>query len=190
MLPLLVVEISPAVAHFATSVGLVVGILRRRRLQGPVGIVDTRRPAPGTQVLWIVATLVAVFWTVGFFLLPAYAYRWPSVPHFPCSSAVQILGLGLGVGGGVLYALSSRTLGTQMTPLIQIQRGHRLVQEGPYRYVRHPVYAAILMIGIGQSFLFLSLPAALVTAVLIGLAVYRAGMEEDLLRCPGAMGST
>jgi protein-S-isoprenylcysteine O-methyltransferase Ste14 len=125
--------------------------------------------------------LVAFFWPVGIFLVPMYAYHWPAFPDFAYSWVVQVLGVVLGVSGGLLYSRSVRALGARMTPVIQVRRGDELVEEGPYRVVRHPMYIAVVMISLGQTLLCLSLPAAILTLILLGLAIYRAQLEEGLL---------
>ncbi len=76
-----------------------------------------------------------------------------------------------------------------LTPAIQVQAGHRLVETGPYRTVRHPLYTAIMLIAAGQTLLFLSLPMGVLTLILVGLATYRARLEEGLLRSPAAFGA-
>jgi len=77
-----------------------------------------------------------------------------------------------------------------MTPAIQVQKDHQLLQTGPYRSIRHPVYTAIISIALGQTLFFLSPPLALVTVLLAGLAWYRARLEETLLASPAAFGKT
>lgn len=153
-------------------------------------MVAKRDPPRWTEVVWLLGTTLALLWPVGIFLLPAYAYHWPSFPDFPGSWFVQILGVVLGIAGGLLFSRAARALGTQMTPAIQLQQGHQLLQSGPYRLIRHPVYTAILAIAIGQTLLFLSPLAALLTLVMAGLAEYRAHLEEDLLRSPEGFGAT
>jgi len=64
------------------------------------------------------------------------------------------------------------------------------MQTGPFRYIRHPVYTAIVGAALGQTLLLLSLPLALLTLLLAGLALYRARAEEALLRSPKAFGAT
>ena len=63
------------------------------------------------------------------------------------------------------------------------------MEAGPYRFVRHPIYTAIVMIAAGQSLLFLSLPVALLAALLLVLAVYRARLEEALLGSSAPLGA-
>ncbi len=190
MLPVLFVQISAAVALVGTVTGFAAGIAQRRRALGEVHVVARKDPVRGTTILWVGGTLVATFWPLGFFLLPQFAYHWPAFPDFPASWVVQIIGVAFGVTGGVLFSRAARALGTQMTPEIRIQQGHQLIEVGPYRRIRHPVYTAILFVAFGQSLLFLSLPAALLALLLAALAVYRADLEERLLSSPDAFGAT
>ncbi len=190
MLPLPIVQLFAGVGIAATSVAVALGIVRRPATKEPVRVRVTNAPAKGTQVVWILGTLVAVFWGVGVILLPTYAYHWPALPDFPGSSTFQILGIALSVTGGFLYSRAAQTLGRQMTPAIQVRQDHQLIRTGPYRYIRHPVYTAIILTATGGTLFFLSAPLALLTLVLLGLAVYRARLEETLLASPEAFGAT
>ncbi len=40
---------------------------------------------------------------------------------------------------------SINTLGKYYSPHIKVESKHRLVQEGPYRFVRHPIYLSIIV---------------------------------------------
>lgn len=82
-------------------------------------------------------------------------------------------------------ALSTWTLlvntHAESTVRIQSDRAHAVVQSGPYRLVRHPMYLGTL-IGLPAAALMLGstwalLPAALITA----LFVWRAAREDDAL---------
>lgn len=65
---------------------------------------------------------------------------------------------------------------------MQIQQKHRLVTNGPYRFVRHPGYSAYLLMVLGVAVRFASLVAfaALILFLLSGL-LYRMNVEERLL---------
>ena len=190
MLSLLFVQVLTGLALTGTLVAVLLGRSGWSASREPVRVIAVHAPARGTQAAWITGTISAVFWGVGVFLAPTDAYHWPAFPDFPDSWVVQILGIILAATGGTLYARAARVLGRHMTPAIRVQDGHRLVQEGPYRYIRHPVYTAILSVAIGQSLFFLSVPVALLALLLIGLARYRARLEERLLASPEAFGDT
>jgi protein-S-isoprenylcysteine O-methyltransferase Ste14 len=54
----------------------------------------------------------------------------------------------LGVG---LHLWARRTLGRAWSPIVAPSHDARLVEDGPYRLVRHPLYAAILLLGAGTA---------------------------------------
>jgi len=190
VLSLLFVQICAIVALVGTLAGILGGLARRRRPTQPVRVVAERNPPKWTEVVWFLGTFVALLWPLGFFLLPTVAYHWPAFPDFPGSWVVQLLGVLLEIAGGLLFSAAARALGSQMTPAIQVQQGHQLLQSGPYRRIRHPVYTAIIAIALAQTLLFLSPLAALLTLLMVGLAEYRARLEESLLSSPEAFGAT
>jgi protein-S-isoprenylcysteine O-methyltransferase Ste14 len=53
----------------------------------------------------------------------------------------------------VLFWRSHADLGVQWSPSLEIREGHRLIKHGVYRRIRHPMYAAILLFGLGQGLL-------------------------------------
>jgi len=64
---------------------------------------------------------------------------------------------------------------------IQSERGHTVVQHGPYRFVRHPMYASRIVLIIGVA-LTLGAWIALAPAVLIALLlVLRTSFEDRML---------
>jgi protein-S-isoprenylcysteine O-methyltransferase len=84
---------------------------------------------------------------------------------------------------GMLYRLwSVRTLGAFFSPRLVIQKGHSLITQGPYRFVRNPSYTAAL---VAMSGLGISLGNGLSLAILLvtGLIVYlgRIKSEEKML---------
>jgi protein-S-isoprenylcysteine O-methyltransferase Ste14 len=188
VLSLLIVQISTGVALAAVVAGALLGRPKLPSPRVPEVVVASRQPVPGTRALWIGGSLVSLFWGIGVYILPEYAYHWPPFADFPGSWVVQIAGIALSIAGGILFSRAARTLGRQMTPAIQLRQGHELVRTGPYRYIRHPVYTAIMLTATGQTLFFLSGPLAVLTLLLVGLAFYRAGLEEGLLRSPEAFG--
>ena len=188
-LALLTVQIFAALALIATIVIFLIGRSRRPIPNEPVVVVAKGNPLPGTQVVWLAGVLLSVVWPFGVFFAPNYAYHWPAFPDLADSWVVQIVGVALSIASGVLFSAAARTLGRQMTPVIQVRKNHELIQVGPFRYIRHPVYTAIVMLAVGQSLFYLSLPVGLLALLLAGLATYRARLEENLLKSPNAFGA-
>lgn len=70
----------------------------------------------------------------------------------------------------------------ETTVRIQTDRGHQVVTTGPYRFVRHPMYAGTLF-GLPATALVLGSGWALVPAALIILLfIWRTGREDAALR--------
>jgi len=70
------------------------------------------------------------------------------------------------------------------SPVIRIQteRGHHLVTGGPYRYVRHPAYAAFPLLMVGGGLALGSWLAALLGLLLVVPVLRRAAREDRVLR--------
>jgi len=190
VLSLFLVQILAIVNVAALFGGFILGHVLARSPRGPARVVARRNPGRWTEVLWVVGALVSAFWSFGVLFAPAVAYHWPAVPDFPLSSEIQVAGFLVALSAGLLFFVAVRAMGAQMTPEIRVQEGHRLVQEGPYRRIRHPLYTAIVAGAGGLAFLYLSLPLGILALVLAALAVYRAGLEEDLLRSQEGFGRT
>ena len=101
---------------------------------------------------------------------------------FPATLAVFAVGLLLIWSGIALRVWCFQTLGRYFTFTVMTSPDQRVVDSGPYRLLRHPSYAAILLIlaGIGLTYgNWLSL-AALVVLPLAGF-VNRIRIEESAL---------
>ncbi len=84
------------------------------------------------------ALAVLCFGGVGVYIVNPSLMSWSSV-HVP--NSIRWLGAGLGWTGalGEIWALVY--LGRQYSPILRVRRGHELVVQGPYAWVRHPVYS-------------------------------------------------
>lgn len=182
------VQVLAALSLAALVGGFLVGHLLAPISREAVRVVVRREPGRWTEVVWVGGSLLAALWPIGVLLVPTYTYHWPVFPDFSYSIDIQLFGWVLSVCGGLLFFASVRALGPHMTPAIQVAEGHRLVQVGPYRYIRHPAYTAIVSGAVGQSIVYLSPILAVVALALVGLAVYRAHLEEDLLSSPEGFG--
>ncbi len=95
---------------------------------------------------------------------------------------LRLVGGAMFVVGDVLYVWVHRTLGRNWSPVLEIMEDHTLVTTGPYRYVRHPMYSASLVIFLGMSILAANWLIALTwLGGLIVLFAYRIPAEEALM---------
>ncbi len=119
--------------------------------------------------------VLAIYVTAGF---DAVRYEWSTMsPWF------WLLGLAIFVPGITLFVWS---MGVnpffEKTVRIQTERGHRVIDSGPYRFVRHPGYLGFFgwMLSVP---LFLGSWWAFVPAVLsTGAIVLRTALEDRVLR--------
>jgi protein-S-isoprenylcysteine O-methyltransferase Ste14 len=105
-----------------------------------------------------------------------------SAASMPNSVAILVLGLCLMWAGGALRWWCFRTLGRYFTFTVMTSPDQSVVTSGPYRFLRHPSYAGMLLALAGVGLVFgnwLSLAAAIVVP-LIGL-LYRIHVEETAL---------
>lgn len=89
------------------------------------------------------------------------------------------LSAGLILFGNVLALLVLNRLGKSFSVMAEARR---LVTDGPYRIVRHPLYATEMIAIIGIFLPYLSVQAALLFALQVALQLVRMHYEEQVLR--------
>ena len=118
-----------------------------------------------------------------FFWLPYLVVWMRPGPSFDVPLIVVWIGLVLAVAGIAFALWAMRTLGEHYDLTLEIHGGHRVVREGPYAMVRHPIYTGLAIHSIGAV---LATGNALFIAgtllVTFPLFVMRARVEERLLR--------
>ena len=99
----------------------------------------------------------------------------------------RIIGVVLVVTGAVIGGWSVVLLGRDLSIFPHPVEEARLVDAGPYRLVRHPIYLAVILGALGLALAFLNTAAAIVAIVFIPFFMAKTGFEEDRLveRVPG-----
>jgi len=90
-------------------------------------------------------------------------------------------GVVLGITGGLLLAVTFRTLGKNLTDTVVTRTEHTLVTRGPYRWVRHPFYLATALAVVANSLVTANWFLALTGGIVFGLLVLRTRIEEEKL---------
>ena len=128
----------------------------------------------------VILVQTVLFVAIGFLL-------WRSLPLVlsPLSHIiVLVLGSLLYFPGVALYLWGYRTLGSMFGISsgfgASLYQGHNLIQIGPYRYIRHPMYLAVIMAAFGALLIFRTWAMALFAPISLGIIV-RARREERLL---------
>jgi protein-S-isoprenylcysteine O-methyltransferase Ste14 len=115
-------------------------------------------------------------------LIPGLITGW-RIPWTGGSASSVVIVAAIAVLSGVLvlldaFARFARADGTPAPPAPTA----RLVVVGPYRYVRNPMYLAVLTIILGQGLLFRSVGALVYAGiVLLAVALFVRGYEEPTL---------
>jgi protein-S-isoprenylcysteine O-methyltransferase Ste14 len=104
-------------------------------------------------------------------------WEWSRVPL-----AVQLAGLALVALG---FALVSWVLFTNpfasSAVRIQDDRGQRVISGGPYAFVRHPMYSAVLLVCMGSGPALGSWPGGLALVPVVAIFVRRTRIEDGML---------
>jgi protein-S-isoprenylcysteine O-methyltransferase Ste14 len=133
------------------------------------------------QPLWdkVFVAAVMVLFVVWLTLMPLDAVRfgWSEVPGW-----LQVLGaLGVVLSFYIMFLTFRENAYLALVVKVQEERGQSVVSTGPYRYVRHPMYASTLLFFPGAALLLGSWWGLMLCAVLLGLLVWRIPLEERML---------
>jgi protein-S-isoprenylcysteine O-methyltransferase len=94
---------------------------------------------------------------------------------------VRLGGLAVGLAGAVLLVWACILLGRLMLHEAAVREDHALVESGPYRIVRHPVYSGYLALLLGSGVASLNVCLWLLSPVALLGIVIQAASEERLL---------
>ena len=113
-----------------------------------------------------------------FLSFDAVRLHWSPVPVW-----LQVVGAIVLVCSFALLFLTFRE-NAFLSPVVRIQdeRGHKVISTGPYQYVRHPMYAAIVVFVVGTSLLLGSGSGVLLGLIFVAMLARRAMLEERTLR--------
>lgn len=144
------------------------GLVRERVAPGPGNRDRLTRPlgVPLLVLHWVLAGL------------DAGRFQWSPIPE-----DVRLAGL-LGYAAAMIVLLWTVAANPFYSSVVRLQtdRGHRTVAAGPYRFVRHPGYAATLF-GVGAGGLALGSWLAMVPLAAVAvLFVRRTLLEDRMLR--------
>ena len=138
-------------------------------------------PMQSGQPLWdkVFVVAVMVLFVAWLILMPLDAVRfgWSEVPGW-----LQILGaLGVVLSFYIMFLTFRENAYLALVVKVQEERGQSVVSTGPYRYVRHPMYASTFLFFPGSALLLGSWWGLMFCTVLLGLLVWRIPLEERML---------
>lgn len=137
----------------------------------------SRIPALGPRGEGWVAIQVALFVLIG----ALGALNLPDARPDAAGIVVVAFGVGLGLISGLVVLRGLRGLGPTFTALPYPAEGSRLVREGVYARIRHPVYAGVIGLAAAWSCITLSVPALAVSLILVVVLDLKSRLEEAWL---------
>jgi protein-S-isoprenylcysteine O-methyltransferase Ste14 len=158
----------------ATTIGLMRNDpeLLKARLSSPLK--RNQRPRDRAIMMVFFAAYIGWFVLIGL----DHRFMWTGTPLL-----VQILGAAL-IGAGMVLVWETFSANTFATTQVRVQteRAQTVVDSGPYHYIRHPMYAGMVLFVIGTALMLGSLWALAATAVLFVLLGLRTLGEEQVLK--------
>lgn len=118
--------------------------------------------------------------------LPIFLYVFAglfSFAHFAIPESARWSGVLVGLSGSALFAWTHLALGKNWSGVLEIAKDHELVTNGPYQFVRHPMYSAFFLMGIGVLLLSANwLVGGLNLAAVTYMYFVRVADEESMMR--------
>jgi protein-S-isoprenylcysteine O-methyltransferase Ste14 len=103
---------------------------------------------------------------------------WHVTPEAP---VLRWVALAVGIAGFVLAFWARILLGGEWSSSVTLKAGHRLIESGPYAFVRHPIYSGLLLAMVGTAIAGNELRMYLAVVVAFASWWYKSRLEERLL---------
>lgn len=98
------------------------------------------------------------------------------------SAPVQIIAFILAaIGYGLVVLATGTNAYFSQTVRIQSERGHSIVTDGPYRYVRHPAYIGVILFELASAVMLASWSVLLLSTISSVLFIVRTALEDKTL---------
>jgi protein-S-isoprenylcysteine O-methyltransferase Ste14 len=129
-----------------------------------------------------IALLLVSLTGLGILPLIYVATGFPRFADYPFRPIQAWLGVVLAGSALAMFHLTHRALGHNWSLSLEVREGHRLVTEGIYRHVRHPMYTAFWLWAVAQALLLPNWIAGFSGLIGFGtLYVFRVRSEERLM---------
>lgn len=128
-----------------------------------------------------IARVVLFFCLIGWLILYAIYPPWMASISFILPAWLRWVGFVLGAGSLALWIWTQSTLDTLWSAQLQLRPEHHLVTNGPYAHIRHPLYAAMILLSIAFSLVTANWFFILLSALAILGMIVRVPREEQMM---------
>ena len=127
------------------------------------------------QTIFLSIVILAYFATMFIYiLLPDWIF-WA---HLELHIIIRWFGVALGVVSIGLLTWIHQTLGRQYAAKLEIQKEHALIEAGPYKKVRHPMYTVFISFSLAVALISSNL-LILIFAILIAIPFHWIAQKEE-----------
>jgi protein-S-isoprenylcysteine O-methyltransferase Ste14 len=134
--------------------------------------------APGFR--WTMLWIIILILVITHFLFPQHSLHFLKITS-TAPLFLQIIGVGLTVLGLIIAIIARKTLSDNWSSDIEFKKNHKLITEGIYRYIRHPIYTGIICMGLGAIIVDQSIIVVLFYFCMAAFLIYKMKKEETLL---------
>jgi protein-S-isoprenylcysteine O-methyltransferase Ste14 len=127
-----------------------------------------------------IRNLIIIMLYVALWYLPFADRR--NIGSLSGQSSIRWVGISLFALGMSLIFWSGIILGKMYSADVTLQENHRLVTNGPYKYIRHPRYTGGILLAFGMSLLYNSWVGLTLSFAFIGVIIFRIRDEEALMQ--------
>ena len=143
------------------------GVIRFRPRRAAIEEKHGSLPTPGALITFLVPPIILL----------------ARIGHYPAEwLPVRLAGVALSLYAIVLLPWATWTLGRMYVPGAGVFKDHRLITAGPFRYLRHPIYSAIIALWLSAALGTLNWLLLVTWPVYVVGVMKPARQEEELLR--------
>jgi len=119
---------------------------RKTRKAGYRTVIAERKKYP----IWLSIFICYTVFTFFMYILFPQTLVWAEIPMTPW---LRLLGAVMAVGALIWFIWIHRSLGNNLSVRLRIKESQELVTDGPYRWIRHPMYTAFFILHVAAFLL-------------------------------------
>ena len=135
-----------------------------------------------TTLIIRLVLVVILIPALALYIINAINPKWLSWIHISFPIWLRYIGLGLAIVSFPLSIWVHRSLGIYWFQNLQLRGRHKLITDGPYRWIRHPMYLSFSLLMIGLILLSANWMIMLLFVLELSAVYARIGEEENMMK--------
>ena len=133
---------------------------------------------PATSRIVRAITIITAF---GLLYVPTFPITFLNTRFLPSGYLFLCIGIAITTGGLAFSIRARKLLGKNWSQAVTIKHDHQLVTNGPYAFVRHPIYTGFTLGFVGSSIALGELRGLIATILVLGVLLYKSRLEDQWL---------